>query len=96
MHKFSHMEKRPEQSITSWIGDMKAQVHLMKVIDITLPELLMIMVLTSGLPSEYDSVIVALDAVKPDDLSLELAIVCSMRKSATLAANSWMTTRPHL
>ncbi|KAF8546970.1 hypothetical protein OG21DRAFT_1364839, partial [Imleria badia] len=33
-----------------------------------------IIVLTSGLPSEYDSVVVALDVVKPDELTLEITI----------------------
>ena len=74
MRKFSRMEKRPEQSITSWVGDVKAQAYLMKDIGIKLPDLLTIVVLTSGLPPEYDSVIVALDAVKPDELTLDLAI----------------------
>ena len=74
MRKFSHMEKRLEQSITSWVGDVKAQAHLMKDIRIELPDLLTIVILTSSLPCEYDSVVVALDAVKPDELTLELAI----------------------
>ena len=80
MCKFSRMEKRPEQSITLWIGNVKAQVHLMKDIDITLPELLTIVVLTSGLPPKYDSVVITLDAVKPDDLTLELAISCLLNE----------------
>ncbi|KAF8416310.1 hypothetical protein L210DRAFT_3429617 [Boletus edulis BED1] len=71
---FSHMEKRPKQPITSWIGDVKAQAHLMKDIGIDLPDLFTIVVLTSGLPLEYDSVVVALDAVKPNELTLDLAI----------------------
>jgi len=74
MRKFSRMEKRPEQSITLWVGDIKAQAYLMKDIGIKLPDLLTIVILTSGLPPEYDSVIVALDAVKPDELTLDLAI----------------------
>ena len=80
MCKFLHMEKCPEQSITLWIGNMKAQVHLMKDIHITLPELLTIVVLTSGLSPEYDSVVVTLNAVKSDDLTLKLAISCLLNK----------------
>ena len=68
------MKKHLEQSIMSWVGDVKAQVHLMKDIEIKLADLLTIVVLTSSLPHEYNSVIVALDAVKPDELTLELAI----------------------
>ncbi|KAI9463407.1 hypothetical protein HD554DRAFT_2027150, partial [Boletus coccyginus] len=44
-----------------------------KDISINLPDLLTVVVLTSGLPPKYDSVVVALDAVKPDELTLELA-----------------------
>ena len=36
MWKFSHMEKCLEQSITSWVSDVKAQAHLMKDIRIKL------------------------------------------------------------
>ena len=54
MRKFSHMEKHPEQSIISWVGNIKAQAHLLKDIGIKLPNLLTIIVLTSGLPPEYD------------------------------------------
>ena len=57
----------------SWVGDVKAQAHLMKDIGIKLPDLLTIVVLTSSLPHKYNSVIVALNAVKPNELTLELA-----------------------
>jgi hypothetical protein len=73
MCKFSCMEKRPEQSIISWIGDVKMQAYLIKDIRIKLPDLFIIVVLTSGLPPDYESVIVALDVIKPDELTLELA-----------------------
>ena len=46
----------------------------MKDIGIKLLDLLTIVVLTSGLPPEYDSIIVALDAIKPNELTLELVI----------------------
>ena len=80
MQKFSCMEKWSEQTITSWIGDIKAQAHLLKDIGIDLPDLLTIVVLTSGLPPEYDSVVVTLNAVKPDELTLKLAISCLLNK----------------
>ena len=74
MRKFSCMEKHLEQSTTLWVGDVKAQAHLMKDIRIELPDLLTIVILTSGLPHKYDSVVVTLNAVKPNELTLELAI----------------------
>jgi len=70
--KFSCMKKQPQQLITSWIDDVKTCAYLLKDINIKLSKLLTIIVLTSGLPSEYDSVVVALDTVKPYQLTLKL------------------------
>ena len=70
--KFSHMEKGASQSMSSWIGEIKAQAQLMKEIDIALPDLFVIVVLTSSLPPEYESAVVALDSVNSKDLTLEL------------------------
>ena len=58
----------------SWVGDVKAQAYFMKDIGIELPDLLTIVILTSSLPLEYGSVVVALNAVKSNELTLELAI----------------------
>ena len=80
MRKFSCIEKCPKQSIMSWVGNVKTQAYLMKDIGIKLPDLLTIVVLTSSLPSKYDSIVVALDAVKPDKLTLDLAISCLLNK----------------
>ena len=74
MQKFSCMEKRPDQSISSWIGDIKAQAHLIKDIGITLPDLFVIVVLTSGLPAEFDSVVITLDSIESKSLTLKVAI----------------------
>ena len=73
VRKFSQMEKGASQSMSSWIGEIKAQAQLMKEIDIALPDLFVIVVLTSGLPPEYESAVVALDSVNSKDLTLELA-----------------------
>jgi hypothetical protein len=80
MRKFSRMEKHPKQSITSWVGDIEAQAYLMKDIGIKLPDLLTIVVLTSGLPPEYDSVVITHNAVKPNELTLDLAISCLLNE----------------
>ena len=53
---------------------MKAQAHLIKDIGITLPNLFVIIVLTSGLPTEFDSVVVALNSIESKSLTLEVAI----------------------
>lgn len=74
MWKFSRMEKHQDQSISSWIDDIKAQVHLIKDIGITLPDLFVIVTLTSGLPAEFDSVVIALNSIESKNLTLEVAI----------------------
>ena len=66
--------------MSSWIGEIKAQAQIMKVIDIALPDLFVIVVLTSGLPPEYEAAVVALDSVNSKDLTLELAIGCLLNE----------------
>ena len=62
--KFSHMEKGTSQSMSSWISKIKAQAQFMKEINITLPDLVVIVILTSSLPPEYESAVVMLDLLK--------------------------------
>ena len=68
------MEKGASQSMSLWISEIKAQAQLMKEINIALPSLFVIVVLTSGLPPEYESAVVVLNSVNSKDLTLELAI----------------------
>ncbi|KAG2130817.1 uncharacterized protein EDB93DRAFT_1094656 [Suillus bovinus] len=60
--------------MSSWIGDVCALAHHLKCVEITLPDIFIIIVLTSGLPSEYEPVVVALDAVDSAKLTLDVAI----------------------
>ena len=74
VRELSRMEKGASQSMSSWIAEIQAQADIMKAIDIALPDLFVIAVLTSGLPPEYEAVLVALDSIDSKDLTLELAI----------------------
>ena len=80
VRKFSRMEKGASQSMFLWIGKVKAQAQMMKVIDITLPDLFVIVILTSSLPPEYKAAIVVLDSVNLKDLTLELVIGCLLNE----------------
>ncbi|KAG1847168.1 hypothetical protein DFJ58DRAFT_663466 [Suillus subalutaceus] len=60
--------------MSSWIGDVCAHAHHLKCVEITLPDIFTIVVLTSGLPPEYEPVVVALDAVDSAKLTLDVAI----------------------
>jgi hypothetical protein len=74
IRKFVRMEKKADQSMSSWIGDVRSLAHQMKHVGITLPDIFTIVVLTSGLPSEYEPVVVALDAVDSTKLTLDITI----------------------
>lgn len=74
VRKFVRMKKKADQSMSSWIGDVRSFSHQMKRIDIILPDIFIIVVLTSGLPPEYEPVVVALDAIDSTKLTLDTTI----------------------
>ena len=66
--------------MSSWIGEIKAQTQMMKAIDITLPDLFVIVILTSSLPPEYEAAVVALDSVNLKNFTLKLTIGCLLNE----------------
>ncbi|KAJ8579316.1 hypothetical protein M405DRAFT_686765, partial [Rhizopogon salebrosus TDB-379] len=74
IRKFVRMEKKADQSMSSWIGDVRSLAHQMKRVGVTLPDIFTIVVLTSGLPPVYEPVVVALDAVDSTKLTLDITI----------------------
>ncbi|KAG6328479.1 hypothetical protein ID866_10610 [Astraeus odoratus] len=55
--KFTCMEKQSDQSMSEWIGEVCSHAFLMQKIGIKLEDIFSIIVLTSGLPSKYDSLL---------------------------------------
>ncbi|KAG1874415.1 hypothetical protein F4604DRAFT_1516111, partial [Suillus subluteus] len=74
IRKFVRLEKKADQSMSSWIGNVCALAHHLKCVEITLPDIFTIIVLTSGLPPEYEPVVVVLNAVDSAKLTLNVAI----------------------
>jgi hypothetical protein len=72
VRKFVRMEKKADQSMSSWIGEVRALTQQLERVQIKLPDIFPIVVLTAGLPQEYEPVVVALDGV--DKLTLDVAI----------------------
>ncbi|KAI9070203.1 hypothetical protein FKP32DRAFT_1544453, partial [Trametes sanguinea] len=70
------MAKKPNQTMTSWIADVRGTACTPEEIDAPIVEEHAILILTSGLPDMYSQVIVSLDSTpKPEtDLSLEHVI----------------------
>jgi hypothetical protein len=62
------------QSMEGWIGEVRSRANRLKAIDVDVSNEDIIVVLTAGLPSSYTTVIISLDAVKPQELTLDFII----------------------
>ena len=72
--RFITMKKKDTQSIQSWVADVRRVAFQLAEIDVTVPDEDVILVLTAGLPSSYESFIISLDAVSPNSLTLDFVI----------------------
>ena len=72
--RFITMKKEDMQSIQSWVADIRRVAFQLSEIDVSVPDEDIILVLTAGLPPSYESLIVSLDAVSPDLLTLDFVI----------------------
>ena len=73
-HRFITMKKKDTQSIQSRVADVRRVAFQLSEIDVTVPDEDVILVLTAGLPSSYESFIISLDAVSPSSLTLDFVI----------------------
>ena len=71
---FITMKKGDTQSIQSWVADVRRVAFQLSEIDVTVPDEDVILVLTAGLPSSYESFIISLDAVSPSSLTLDFVV----------------------
>ena len=62
------------QSIQAWIADTHRVAFQLTKIGISVPDEDLILVLTAGLPPSYEPLIVSLDAVSPDSLTLDFVV----------------------
>jgi len=62
------------QSMEGWIGEVRSRANRLKAIDVDVSDEDVIVVLTAGLPPSYTTVIISLDAVKPNELTLDFVI----------------------
>jgi hypothetical protein len=62
------------QSMEGWIGEVRSCANRLKAIDVDVSDKDIIVVLTASLPSSYTTVIISLDAVKPQELTLDFVI----------------------
>jgi hypothetical protein len=73
-HRFFGLSKRTEQLIPAWIAEVRSAAFRLEEIEAEVSDEDMIMVLTRGLPDEYETFVVTLDSTPPSDFTLEYVI----------------------
>jgi len=72
--KFLSMKMSKNQSMTSWIGEVKEQAFNMTEAGMEVSEHDQILAMTGGLPSTYNSTIATFDGTSPSSLTLDYVI----------------------
>lgn len=78
--KFLWMKKTDDQSMSSWIADVRATAFRLGEIGSTIEDEDIILVLTQGLADSYDHFVVSLDATDSDKVDLDLVITRLMNE----------------
>jgi gag-polypeptide of LTR copia-type/Zinc knuckle len=71
---FLYMRKRDDQPMVSWISAVKNAAFQLEAAGVTIIDEDVILALTEGLPESYSTLIVALDSIPADDLTLDIVI----------------------
>jgi hypothetical protein len=72
--RFITMKKDDTQSIQAWVADIHRVTFQLSEIGVSVPDEDVVLVLTAGLPPSYEPLIVSLNAVSPDSLTLNFVI----------------------
>ncbi|EJF59477.1 hypothetical protein DICSQDRAFT_65085, partial [Dichomitus squalens LYAD-421 SS1] len=71
---FWRLSKRPDQTMTSWIADVRRAAFRLEEIDASISDEDRILVLTNGLPDSYSQLVVNLDSTLPSELTIDYVI----------------------
>ena len=80
--KFLFLKKKQDQSMQSWIADVRDAAHRLQDADAEASDEDIILVLTQGLPSEFDNFVVSLDATDASLLTLDYVITRLLNEEA--------------
>ncbi|OJA07944.1 hypothetical protein AZE42_11021 [Rhizopogon vesiculosus] len=72
--KFHALKKADDVSMQAWIAEVLRIAFQLQEIAVDVTDEDLILVLTLGLPSSYENLIVSLDATPPDELTLDHVI----------------------
>ena len=70
------VRKGAKQSMSEWIGQMRQQAFVLNNLGVPMPDLLIILAITMGLPAFFDSLIINLDGTPTNELILANIITC--------------------
>jgi hypothetical protein len=63
-------KKNPRQSMAEWISQTRQRAYVLKQLSVPMPDLMVILAITLGLPPSYDSLTTNLDGTPANDLKL--------------------------
>ena len=65
---------KENQSMESWIGEVRGLANRLKAIDVNVSDEDMIVVLTAGLPTSYTPIVISFDALESSKLTIDFVI----------------------
>ena len=68
--RFINARMGAKETMAAWIGRVKGMSFGLEAIEVKVSEEDLILVLTNGLPPSFESFVIALDAVRPEDITL--------------------------
>ncbi|KAG5732822.1 hypothetical protein E4T56_gene2752 [Termitomyces sp. T112] len=70
------------QTMEAWIREVCSIANHLTAIDIFTSDENIIIVLTASLPPSYETIIISLDAIKPEELTLNFVITCLLNEES--------------
>jgi hypothetical protein len=87
--KFITASMKENQSMESWIGEVRGLANRLKAIDVDIADEDTIVVLTAGLPTSYTPVVISFDALESSKLTLEFVITRLLNEEGRQATPSF-------
>jgi hypothetical protein len=79
-HQFLYMQIGKDQTISSWILDVKNTAYRLSGVSVTVLDDDIILALCEGLPTSYLMLIVTLNSLPPDELTLDNIVTCLLNE----------------
>jgi hypothetical protein len=84
---------KEDQSMESWIGEVRGLANRLKAIDVDVSDEDMIVVLTAGLPPSYTPIVISFDALESTKLTLNFVITRLLNEEGRQAIPSFTSIK---